>query len=233
MSNAASNPKVPSRGVRLAGLMVAASLLPGCTYMGRDHVEVGAIPDDYRTNHPIVISEREQVVDVPVGPGDERLSDAQKTAVVGFMSNYDSTAAPVVQVLHPSGSANEYAAAKLSHEMFDLIAEAGAPRHKIVSVPYHVSDKDTSAPVRISFVALSASTDQCGRWPDDMLKTTENKHYANFGCSYQNNIAAQVANPADLLGPRKPTEIDAARRGETIATYEEDGPQLGNSEVDY
>ncbi len=59
---------------------------------------------------------------------------------------------------------------------------------------------------------MRAQTDKCGRWPEDILETSENKHYANFGCSYQNNLAAQIANPADLLGPRKQTPIDAANR---------------------
>ena len=69
---------------------------------------------------------------------------------------------------------------------------------------YQASPQEASAPVRVSFAAMRAQTDKCGRWPDDLLQTSENKHYANFGCSYQNNLAAQIANPADLLGPRKP-----------------------------
>jgi hypothetical protein len=35
-------------------------------------------------------------------------------------------------------------------------------------------------------MAMTASTGKCGRWPDDLLATTsENKHYANFGCASQ------------------------------------------------
>jgi pilus assembly protein CpaD len=69
-----------------------------------------------------------------------------------------------------------------------------------------------------------------------MLETSENKHYADFGCSYQNNLAAQVANPADLLGPRKQTEIDAENRDKVIDVYRNRAISdefLGNSEVDY
>ena len=66
--------------------------------------------------------------------------------------------------------------------------------------------------------------------------TSENKHYADFGCSYQNNLAAQMANPADLLGPRKPSTIDAENRGAVIDVYRARGISdefLGNSEVTY
>ena len=52
------------------------------------------------------------------------------------------------------------------------------------------------------------------------MENSENKHWANFGCSYQNNLAAQVANPHDLIGPRRPTEIDAEKRGVAIDDYQ-------------
>jgi len=69
-----------------------------------------------------------------------------------------------------------------------------------------------------------------------LLKTSENKHYADIGCSYQNNLAAQMANPNDLLGPRKQSDIDAENRSKVIDVYRARGISdefLGNSEVTY
>ena len=66
------------------------------------------------------------------------------------------------------------------------------------------------------------------------VDNAENKHYADFGCSYQNNLAAQIANPADLLGPRKLTEVDAEKRGVVIDEYRKRHPdEPRNSEVTY
>ncbi|MEP6563987.1 MAG: CpaD family pilus assembly lipoprotein, partial [Mesorhizobium sp.] len=106
----------------------------------------------------------------------------------------------------------------------------------IVVVSYQAGSSETSAPVRVSYIAVRAQTDKCGRWPDDLTETSENKHYADFGCSYQNNLAAQMANPADLLGPRKSSDIDAENRGAVIDKYRSRGISdefLGNSEVEY
>jgi pilus assembly protein CpaD len=103
-------------------------------------------------------------------------------------------------------------------------------------VPYQAGSSEASAPVRVSFIAVRAQTDKCGRWPEDLVESSENKHYADFGCSYQNNLAAQMANPADLLGPRKQTTIDAENRGAVIDVYRSRGISdefLGNSEVTY
>ncbi|MBX8814657.1 pilus assembly protein CpaD, partial [Ochrobactrum sp. MR34] len=44
--------------------------LAGCA--NTHHVTVGAIPDDYRTNHPITIQEREKTADIPVSRNDQK-----------------------------------------------------------------------------------------------------------------------------------------------------------------
>ena len=83
---------------------------------------------------------------------------------------------------------------------------------------------------------MRAYTDRCGRWPEDIADTSENKQWENFGCSYQNNLAAQVSNPADLLGPRRQTEIDPENRSKVIDVYRArkiSEEFKSNSEVDY
>ena len=108
----------------------------------------------------------------------------------------------------------------------------GVPESRIMMSSYQAPSVDVSAPVRVSYTAMRAQTNKCGRWPDDLMNNSENKHYANFGCSYQNNLAAQIANPADLLGPRKQSR---GRRGESrqwSSTTTARLPVPANSEVD-
>jgi pilus assembly protein CpaD len=198
--------------------IVAAALLSGCAY--RDSVVVGAIPDDYRTNHPIAIAEKEQVLDLPVAVSDRGITKPQCVALEGFLADYDSTAAPPIRIMIPSGSANELAASKAAKGFARVAVANGVPRSRVTFLSYQASSAEISAPIRVAFTAMRAQTGKCGRWPQDILKdSAENKHYANFGCSYQNNLAAQVANPADLLGPRKQTPIDAERQDVVIQRY--------------
>ncbi|TIS01727.1 MAG: pilus assembly protein CpaD, partial [Mesorhizobium sp.] len=100
-----------------------------------------------------------------------------------------------------------------SRDFARLAMAAGVKRNNIIMTSYQSAVPEASAPVRVAFVAVRAQTDKCGRWPEDLTQTSENKHYADFGCSYQNNLAAQMANPNDLLGPRKQSDIDAENRG--------------------
>lgn len=221
------------RAIPVLAVAVAA-LLAGCAQ--RDSITVGAIPDDYRTTHPIVIAEKNQKIDLPVGAGDRGMTGSQRDTFMGFLDGYDRSAAPTLTIQIPSGSANEIAATAASRDFGRLAIASGVKRNRIVVTSYQAASSEISSPVRISYVAVRAQTNKCGRWPDDLLETSENKHYADFGCSYQNNLAAQMANPADLIGPRKQTTIDAENRGKVIDVYRARGISnefLGNSEVTY
>lgn len=201
--------------------VAAVALLAGCAK--RDSITVGSVPDDYRTNHPIVIAEKQEVVDVPVGSGDRGATAPQKAALEGFLNNYDRSASPVLTIMVPYGSANELAAGRVGRDFIRIAKANGVPASRIALSSYQSQSPDAAAPVRVTYTDMRAQTGKCGRWPEDLLETTENKHYTNFGCSYQNNLAAQIANPADLLGPRKRGEIDAARRAVVIGGREGTG----------
>ena len=94
----------------------------------------------------------------------------------------------------------------------------------MIETSYDASGYGESAPVRLAFFAITAQTGPCGEWPEDLVvNTMENKNYQNFGCASQANLAAQIANPMDLVQPRGMTEIDAARRSIVIKDYRLDG----------
>ncbi|TIM07023.1 CpaD family pilus assembly protein [Mesorhizobium sp.] len=214
--------------------VAVAALLAGCAK--RDSITVGAVPDDYRTNHPIVIAEKNEKIDLPVGAGDRGMTRSQRDTLLGFLDGYDKSAAPTLTILIPSGSANEIAATAAGRDFARLAIASGISRSRIVITTYQSVSAEASAPIRVAYVSVRAQTGRCGRWPEDLMQTSENKHYADFGCSYQNNLAAQIANPTDLLGPRKQSDIDAENRGAVVDVYRQRGISdefLGNSEVDY
>ncbi len=214
--------------------VLSVSLLAGCAK--RDSITVGSVPDDYRTNHPIVVAEQEQVIDLPVGASQMALSRGQKDVLGGFMGGYERETRSAVRILVPSGSANGAAAAHISSDVATYLRGIGVHGGSILVDYYDAGDPRVSAPIRVSYSAMRASAGKCGRWPDDILKTSDNKHYANFGCSAQNNLAAQVANPADLLGPRRSTSIDPENRADAIDQYKNRGVATdfsANREVNY
>lgn len=208
----------PSRIARLALTFAAvATLSQGCA---RDPQTTGAIPDDYRTRHPITLSEAQHSLDIPVSAADSRLTTAMADNVKGFAQSYATTSSSVVQIQVPSGSANAASASIIKRQIRSVLTSSGIPAGKIVEVHYGAAPSGDAAPIRLSYVAITAMTGQCGQWPEDLnANTYSNKNWYNFGCASQNNLAAQIANPMDLVGPRGMSPIDAERRSVVLGNY--------------
>jgi pilus assembly protein CpaD len=198
---------------------LAAAVLSGCA--SRDDLTTGGIPDDYRQRHPIVVAEAEQSVDIPVASTDRRLNTAQRDMIRGFAQNYGSRATGPVYLLTPEGSANAAAARQLRNQVRAELTTRGIASSKIVNSSYAATGANDAAPIRLTFVGMTAMTSQCGQWPKDMINDFSNQNYYNFGCATQNNLAAQIANPEDLVAPRGMTPIDATRRNAAIQEYRE------------
>ena len=101
MSQSASKAMAVTATVRSGGARIRRSAMPilaiaiaaslaGCAK--RDSITVGAIPDDYRTTHPIVIAEKNQKIDLPVGAGDRGMTGSQRDTLLGFLDGYDNAA---------------------------------------------------------------------------------------------------------------------------------------------
>lgn len=206
-----------TRAGLIAVVALAAGLLQGCA---RDPMTTNAIPDDYRTRHPITLSEAEHSLDIPVSAGDSRLTTAMADNVRGFAQNYASMSTGVINIQMPSGSPNSATAARMAKQIRSTLSGAGVAPGKIMQTRYAASANGDAAPIRLSYIAVTAMTGQCGQWPEDLSDNTfANKNWYNFGCASQSNLAAQIANPMDLVGPRGMSPIDAERRAVVIDTY--------------
>ncbi len=216
--------KQPRRSAIVARVAVitAAALLAGCAKL--HNIEVGSIPDDYRTNHPIIVSEKETAIDVPVASNEKALNYGRTSIVRGFAAEYRENSTGPLQIMTPVGSPNSAAASRIAGQIKKVLVKEGIPAGRIGVTPYQAAAQNDAAPVRLSFTAIAAHTNKCGQWPEDLVANTmENKHYHNFGCASQNNLAAQIANPSDLLAPRGMTPIDAQRRDRVIDNYRQNG----------
>ncbi len=197
-------------------LLLSAAMTSGCA--NRD--VTGSIPMDYRERHPIVLTDAETALDLPVGVNDTRLTTGMKDTIKGFAQRFTASPASYVQVQVPQGGLNAPAASRLSHEVRSALVASGVHAKNIVMTAYAAGSNGDAAPIRLSFIATKAVTSSCGEWPEDLSDNTmNNRNWYNFGCASQNNLAAQIANPTDLLGPRGMTPIDAARRSTVIGKY--------------
>ena len=205
-----------------AALIAVAASLASCA--GRpDRQTTNSIPDDYRTRHPITLAEVQHNLDVPIGSGERRLNTGTRDLIRGFVQDYAALSSGTMQVATPTISANSGTAHALKAQVRKVLIDAGVKSSRIVMTAYDPADANASAPIKLSFVAVTAITGDCGQWPTDLFgpSISDNTNWENFGCASQQNLAAQIANPNDLVGSRGMTPIDAQRRAEVIRVYRE------------
>ena len=215
-------PSIGARRAAAIALVVAGSLaasLAGCARGVNPYEITGAVPDDYRTNHPILIEEQVAAIDIPVSANTAALTPAVRSNIKGFAQTFVNSGSAIIAVVAPSGSPNQVAAAAAAVEVEQVLRAAGVNPRSIDYRVYRAGSDEAIAPIRIAYAKIDAHTHPCGLWNDQMTSNTQNRHYGSFGCATQKNLAAMVNNPLDLLYPRGLTPADAARRSQVLDQY--------------
>jgi pilus assembly protein CpaD len=176
------------------------------------------ISEDGAANHPITVEPSYRGLKVQFTGGDEGMNAEDTVKFDAFVADYRT---------HGNGSlgisvANGPAAHAAITYFAERAASTGISRDKILVSTHDVANGDTR--VDVSYISYKASADSCGDWSEDLSFTLENQTSKNFGCAVQHNIAAMVADPRDLLGPREASSPDTARRQTVIDLYEQGKP---------
>lgn len=215
----------------LLAAAMCTTVLAGCA-KPTDSVTVGAISDDYRKRHPIVVTQKEQTLDIAVASGARELDQATASNVTAFAGGLASGGGGTIIVLEPSGAQNSSSVMHVRDDIMAAIQAGGVSKSHILIQNYDASQHGAAAPVRLSYHAVKASVGECGNWIENLADNPNNTQYHDFGCSTQNNLAAIIANPNDLMGPRAASPIDAERRANVIERYQTNETQP-SSEVEY
>lgn len=213
------------RRVRIAVAFACGLLaLAGCTSSVDVAEMTGEVPDDFRRNHPIAVEESLEIMDIPVGLSMAELPAAMRANIAGFAQKFATSGSAVIAVVAPSGSPNELQAAGIAVQIEDAIRGAGVHPRKVEYRVYRAGRHETNAPVRIAFNRIVAHAAPCAPWPDQVTETGENRNFHAFGCATQQNLAAMVASPLDLIYPRGLTPADASRRANVLEKYRSGEP---------
>ena len=155
-----------------------------------------------------------------VSRGEHGLSPAQRASVIDFFNRFKAADAgnSKLTISVPSGSPNEIAAMNAVADLRPLLADAGFSESSVAIQPYY-ADRDPQPSVRISYTRFVAEGPECGKWVSSLTITDRNLNHEEFGCSQQKNLAAMIANPADLISPRTMTPASAERRDMTYGKY--------------
>ena len=221
------------RMLRLAGAMLGLSVILGACTETTGSVAtpvVAQVPEDYRLRHPIAIQEANRSIVLLVGHARGGLSATQRADIAGLAQTWVSEGTGAIVADVPIDTPNARAAESAFREAKAVLEAGGVPSDGIKLHHYTPDDPRTLATVRFSYPRMAAVTGPCGTWPEDIGPSIkdrgyfENKSYYNFGCAYQRNMAAMVANPSDLLQPRPETPAYTVRRTEGFEKYRKGAP---------
>ena len=180
-------------------------------------------PTDYRLRHPITISERDHTLQLFIGANRGSLTPAQRAELLAFAQSWRDQATGGVLVSLPVGSVNARSSGDALREIESILAATGVPPQSVAVRNYRAS-AGTLATVRVSYPKIVADAGPCGVWPKDIGPSFnrdyfENQPPWNFGCATQRNLAAMVAEPADLVQPRAETPAYTMRRTTVLEKY--------------
>jgi len=140
------------------------------------------------------------------------LSGAQARALSNLVDRWRDTGGGPIVIQAPShGGGDAYHSAVAIQ---DALSGLGVRETLIKLVGYEASTAE-DAPLIVGFASYEAKGPKCGQDWDAFTRSDENKPNSNFGCAITANIAAMVANPADLATVR-PTDAPDAQRRETV-----------------
>ena len=201
-----------------AGLAGLAGLLAGCYQT--PVAEHAPYPVDYRARHPITLKEGEHTVSVFISRNRGGLTPSQRADVLAFAQDWrrDATSGIIIKV--PHGGPTDRAANNSLREIHSILNASGVPRRAVYVRTYRPA-RWSLVSIKLNYTKLTAHAGPCGLWPHDLgpdFDPTYNKNrpYWNLGCATQRNLAAMVADPADLVQPRGETPAYEARRSVAI-----------------
>jgi pilus assembly protein CpaD len=229
----------------LTGAVLLSTFLAVAACNRTDYAEqgiTGTVPLDYRDRHPIRFAENKNEIQLLIGTGTGVLTADQRAQVAYLASTWRREGTGHLLIETPRGTANQRAAAYAAREAQSILRASGVPQRAIVAKSYQTLP-DALGPVRLAYARVEAEAGPCGNWPEDlgaapfpslqrMPPQFDNRPYWNLGCSTQQNLAAMVANPEDLIQPRASTPAYAARRQTVIDKYRKGENPSGQYETD-
>jgi pilus assembly protein CpaD len=173
---------------------------------------------DGEANHPIAVAPRMLSLKLPFSAPEAGLLPDSSARFSAFVADYLEQGNGSISISVPEG---KDAAAAIAY-FGERLTEAGVPRARILVETHAVAAGDTR--VELDYIGYHAGTSSCGDWSKDLAATSDNSTAPDFGCSVQQNIAAEVADPRDLVAPQPMAEGDAARRKTVTDAYEKGTP---------
>lgn len=169
---------------------------------------------DGAVNHPITVEPSYRSLKINYVPGSHALALDDADRLDFFVADYLSRGNGSIEVSVPNGPASREAIGWFA----ERLAQTGVARDKILISTHDTPSGDFR--IELNYISYQARVAPCGDWSRNLGDTASNQTMPDLGCSVQHNMAAMIADPRDLIGPRGMGDIDTSRRATVVDKYE-------------
>ncbi len=191
---------------------IALIALSGCASNGNPYAPEALYHGTSLSQHSFGAEARTRYLEINLRADDSQLrrSEIQKLQV--FFADYADQGHGPLMLSIPNSGANEAVAIRAAVEARDLAWQSGVDYAEIVGMAYDASGYD-DAPMVLAFKGYDIVRPDCPSLAAyDFADARSNNDMPSLGCSVRANMAAMIADPADVLSQRPLEEGDIDRR---------------------
>ncbi len=197
-----------------AGLLAAA--LSGCASQVTPET-AAATPKLPTEQYPL--EARSHPDEIRLAAHAQGLSLEQRAALESLAGRWREDGGGLLTIRVPTRGVDSQAAYLTAMRSRAFLTALGLPPDRLREASYEPTEAAGPAPIVVSYAAYEPVIPQCGNEWESLTRTGQNQPTKNFGCAVTANMAAQIANPADIDGPRALDPADAGRRSVVIDKY--------------
>jgi pilus assembly protein CpaD len=171
---------------------------------------------DVRVRYPISVAPGMRTLRLASNNTGSELDPNMSAQLLAFVSDFKGQGVGALSLSHPR---NWDATGRA---LADRIVSMGVLPNRII-----IGVDETPQPggeITLTFIHYVASTPPCGDWSEDLGFTLHNRASPNLGCATQQNLAAMVADPRDLVAPKPMGPADAGRALTILERYRNGEP---------
>ncbi|MEO1305069.1 MAG: CpaD family pilus assembly lipoprotein [Pseudomonadota bacterium] len=189
----------------------------------------GHVPASYYTGtsldrHEIGVTQHTEYLEVEMDARDTQLRLDELSKVRSFLNQYADVGSGPLVVSMPKHAENPQLAVGAVSEIRQLAWEAGIDYEDMLGAAYDASAREKT-PIVMAFRTFKAVAPECQSLAEiDFSNGVSNNDLPTLGCAVRTNMAAMIAEPADLLGGRELSEADKLRRAAQFTLWQQGQP---------
>ena len=171
-----------------------------------------------QARHPIIMKKQPEIAFLSLDYSADNLNQVQRSQIERFAAFYKTHGLGPVEIdikgWQNSTPTREYWAGKVS----DVLAEMGV--QSLIALQTHPKPgQGSNVQVNLSYSSITPTPPQCAKFSRGLEENGDNDFWENFGCAEQNNLAAMISNPRELVHPAEMGSADTERRRDALGKY--------------